>query len=68
MGGIQLQTNIFALGTVGASAVELTENVDFPTSSEIEVYLKIIIQIIIGIATLMSMISARSQKNNINSK
>ena len=57
----QLNSEYVFLGAAGTAAVEVTENIEFPTSSELEVYIKIIIQVIIGVATLMSMIQRRKK-------
>lgn len=45
----------FLIGATGATAVEAANSTAFPTTSEIEVIIKIVVQVAIGIATLVGL-------------
>lgn len=56
------------LATGGVTAVEITSLVEIPTSAEISEIIKIIIQILIGIVTIMGIFKKSPPSSNTNLK
>lgn len=47
------------LGLVGSGGVEVASSIDIPSSSQIESIVKIVIQLIIGVVTLVGLIKKK---------
>ena len=48
------------LGIIGSGGVEVASSIDIPTSSQIEGVVKIVIQLIIGLVTLVGLFKKKS--------
>lgn len=53
-----------SLGSVSVGAVEVVQNVDMPQSANHEETLKVILQLIITIATLVGLLKKKATTNN----
>lgn len=53
----------FLVGSAGATGVEVAQHIEIPTTTETKDIISIVIQIVIGIATLIGMF--KKKKNNI---
>lgn len=48
------------LGLMGSNGVEIASSIDIPTSSQVEDVVKIVIQLIIGLVTLIGLIKKKT--------
>lgn len=53
----------FLVGSAGATGVEVAQHIEIPTTTEVKDIVSVVIQLLIGIATLVGMF--RKKKNNI---
>lgn len=51
----------FLVGGVGATGVEVAQRIELPTTGETKDIVSIVIQIVIGIATLVSLFKKKKQ-------
>lgn len=57
------------LGIIGSGGVEVASSIDIPTSSQVEGVVKIVIQLIIGLVTLIGLFKKKkpsAQNKSIN--
>lgn len=50
----------FFLGGSGVAGVELASNIEVPTSSDVSEIIKIIVQLVIGVATLFGLFKKKT--------
>jgi hypothetical protein len=53
-------------GSLGVSGVEVVQNVDFPTSTDTSEIIKIVLQVVISLATLLGLFKKKREQTQQN--
>jgi hypothetical protein len=53
----------FMIGSIGTAGVEVAQHIDVPTSTETKDLVSIIVQIVIGIATIIGIFKKKKNSN-----